>query len=74
MTSAIISAVVQPDATAGYPQLVLKRIKICSSGGHCLLFSVVSEILFSETEVSATANPEIKKQPRINLFITILFR
>jgi hypothetical protein len=30
--------------------------------------------MFSETEVPAAANPEIRKQPKISFFIIILFR
>jgi hypothetical protein len=71
----MISPVVQPEATAGGPQLVLKEMKTIFSGSHPLvIISMLSEILFSETEVSATANPEIRKQPKISLFIIILVR
>jgi hypothetical protein len=70
MTSAMISPVVQPEATAGDPQLVLKETKTISAGSHPLV--LVS--MFSETEVPAAANPEIRKQPKISFFIIILFK
>jgi hypothetical protein len=68
--SATISAVVQPEATAPTQQLVVMETKKISSGLQYLI--VVS--MFSEMEVSAAANPEIRKQPKISFFIIILFR